>query len=102
MSGSLSGSTGWSDSISDGCGRSLKGAKTLGVLSSLQKHNCSLYKGIKLDEPWNGPNNRRFNALRPPIFGCPSHPESGAKGYTDYVAVVGPRTLFPGAGKGRN
>ncbi len=61
----------------------------------------SLYKQIKLDEPWDGPNNRKLNGLRPPNFGCPSHPESGAKGYTDYVAVVGPRTLFPGGGNAR-
>jgi Protein of unknown function (DUF1559) len=61
----------------------------------------SLYKQIKLDEPWDGPNNRRLNTVRPPIFGCPSHSDGAGKGYTDYLAVVGPRTLFPGGGKAR-
>jgi hypothetical protein len=61
----------------------------------------SLYKQIKLDEPWDGPNNRRFNSVRPSVFLCPSHVERAEKGLTDYVAVVGPRTLFPGGGKAR-
>ena len=61
----------------------------------------SLFKQIKLDEPWDGPNNRRFNFLRPSIFLCPSHVEHAEKGFTDYVAVVGSRTLFPGGGKAR-
>jgi hypothetical protein len=61
----------------------------------------SLFKQIKLDEPWDGPNNRRFNSLRPSIFLCPSHTETAANGDTDYVAVIGPRTLFPGGGKAR-
>jgi hypothetical protein len=62
----------------------------------------SLYKQIKLDEAWDGPNNRRFNSLRPSIFLCPSHIENSENGFTDYVAVVGPRTLFPGGGKTRS
>jgi Protein of unknown function (DUF1559) len=60
-----------------------------------------LYRQIKLDEPWNGPNNRRFNAMRPPNFACPSHRDAEGKGYTSYVVVVGPRTLFPGGGRSR-
>jgi hypothetical protein len=60
-----------------------------------------LYKQIKLDEPWNGPNNCRFNSIRPSVFLCPCHIEGADKGFTDYLVVVGSRTLFPGGGKGR-
>jgi hypothetical protein len=60
-----------------------------------------LYKQIKLDKPWDGPDNRRFNSLRPSIFLCPSRTEDEKNGFTDYAAVVGPRTLFPGGGKAR-
>jgi hypothetical protein len=60
-----------------------------------------LYQQIKLDEPWDGPNNRRFHALRPSIYACPSRRDDAGKGYTSYVVVVGPRTLFPGDGHSR-
>jgi len=62
----------------------------------------TLYKQIKLDEPWDGPNNRKFNTLRPSIFVCPSHIHRAVEGTTDYVAVVGPRTLFPGGGRAKS
>jgi Protein of unknown function (DUF1559) len=62
----------------------------------------SLYKQIKLDEPWDSPHNRRFHALRPPGFACPSHAGHDADGTTSYVVVVGPRTVFNGSRKGRS
>ncbi len=61
----------------------------------------ALYRQIKLDEPWDGPNNRRLNALCPSNFRCPGHFDRTGEGYTNYLAVVGPRTLFPGDGKAR-
>ena len=61
----------------------------------------ALYNQIKLDEPWDGPNNRKFNGRRPLLFSCPSHLDDAEKGYTSYVAVIGPRTLFPGGGKAK-
>jgi hypothetical protein len=53
-----------------------------------------LYKRYRFDEPWNGPNNSKLAALMPPVFHCPSSPQG--KVMTDYVAVVGPRTAWPG------
>ena len=61
----------------------------------------SLYQQIKLDEPWDSPHNRKFHTQRPSDFACPSHKDDAGKGYTSYVVVVGPRTLFPGGGKAR-
>lgn len=60
-----------------------------------------LYKKIRLDEPWDGPNNRKLHAQRPPIFACPSHLGEAGRGDTSYVVVVGPRTLFPGRGRAK-
>jgi hypothetical protein len=61
-----------------------------------------IYKQIKLDEPWDSPHNRKFHALRPSGFAGPSQLGDDAEGYTSYVVVVGPRTLFNGSPKGRS
>jgi hypothetical protein len=60
-----------------------------------------LYKQIKLDEPWDSADNRKFHAQMPENFGCPSRIDNASEGYTDYVAVVGPRSVFPGGDKAR-
>ena len=62
----------------------------------------TLYKQIKLDEPWDSPHNRRFHALRPQGFACPSHLGDNPGVTTSYVVVVGPRTLFNGSRKGED
>ena len=43
----------------------------------------------------------RWLHMRPPNFFCPSHPERAERGFTAFVAVVGPRTLSPENGKTR-
>ncbi len=54
-----------------------------------------LYKEYRFDEPWNGPNNSKLATRMPKLYGCPGDPESAAKGFTNYFAVVGPGTMFP-------
>ncbi|OHB66263.1 MAG: hypothetical protein A2V70_04930 [Planctomycetes bacterium RBG_13_63_9] len=59
-----------------------------------------LYGKYDFSEPWNGPNNRRLATLSadsiPGVFQCP---RAGTKGtfFTNYVAVVGPETMWPGS-----
>jgi len=60
-----------------------------------------LTEKFRFDESWDGPANRKLHGMRPPNFFCPSHTESAEKGFTSFLAVVGPRTLFPGGGKTR-
>ena len=57
---------------------------------------CSpLYSQIKLDEPWDSPNNRRIAETVVPVFSCPSEGETISPN-TDYMAIVGPGTVFQG------
>ena len=46
-------------------------------------------------EPWDGPNNSKLAEKMPAIFRCPSDEEN--KNETNYVAVVGPETAWPGS-----
>jgi len=53
-----------------------------------------LYGKLHLDEPWNSPHNRPLLDVDIPAFRCPSDKET-AKGMTNYLAVVGPETMWP-------
>lgn len=55
-----------------------------------------LAKAYRLDEPWNGPNNARLLTRCPAVFHCPSAKHSKSANRTNYVAVVGPETIWPG------
>lgn len=53
----------------------------------------SLYDKYDLNEPWDGPHNRLLAKLMPATFRCPEDATNPA-GVTDYVAVVGPETIW--------
>ncbi len=53
-----------------------------------------LYEAYDFDEPWDGPNNRKLLEDMPTNFACPSCTQPD--GHTSYLAVVGPRTAWPG------
>jgi prepilin-type processing-associated H-X9-DG protein len=58
----------------------------------------ALYAKYRLDEPWDGPNNRQLHALMPEVFRCPSEERTDPPGCeTSYVAVVGSETCWPGS-----
>ena len=59
-----------------------------------------VYRKYRFDEPWNGPNNSRFQTKYPSIgrglFSCPT---SGLPWtHTNYVAVTGAATVWPDSG----
>jgi len=61
-----------------------------------------LYNAYRFDEPWDGPNNSQLADKILPVFYCPSENHGGIKNgftMTSYVAVVGPKTMWPGDGK---
>ena len=54
-----------------------------------------LYSKYKFDEPWDGPSNSKLLAEIPGVYRCPSARNDGVT--TNYVAVVGSETAWPGA-----
>lgn len=55
-----------------------------------------LYKKYRFDEPWDGPNNRKLWNQCPPVFRC-NQIHTADPSSTNYVAVVGQRTMWPDA-----
>lgn len=56
-----------------------------------------LAKEYRFDEPWNGPNNSRLLTRCPSVFQCPSAKSTNSANTTNYVAVVGSETVWPGS-----
>ena len=58
----------------------------------------SVYDEYRFDEPWNGPNNRLLaDKIRLEAFQCGSGPDYLKTHNTNYVAIVGKDTAFPGS-----
>lgn len=56
----------------------------------------AVYEQYRFDEPWNGPNNSKLaDMINLGWFQCPSRPAKQSM-HTNYVAVVGEETAFPG------
>jgi prepilin-type processing-associated H-X9-DG protein len=49
------------------------------------------------DEPWNSPANSGVAKAELHSYECPSDPAASGAPFTDYLAVVGPNTAWPGA-----
>jgi hypothetical protein len=60
---------------------------------------AALYDQYDFEQPWDGPNNRRLLAQMPYVYQCPSDARRRQRPseWTNYVAVVDPRTAWPGA-----
>ncbi|QDU22947.1 hypothetical protein ETAA1_49360 [Urbifossiella limnaea] len=58
----------------------------------------TLFKEYRFDEPWDGPNNRRLAGRMPSLyrFHAGTEPDTTT---SNYLAVVGPETLWPGTKK---
>jgi hypothetical protein len=54
-----------------------------------------VYQRYHFDEPWNGPHNRRLAKTVIEAYNCPDDPDSPCT-TTNYLAVVGERTIWPG------
>jgi hypothetical protein len=55
----------------------------------------NLYQQYRLDEPWDGPNNSKLHSEFLKIYACPSRSEEQPRTDTTYVAVLGPKTIWP-------
>lgn len=56
-----------------------------------------LYAQFKLDEPWDGPNNRKLAAFMPDVFRAPVQDRKAADTY--YQAIAGPGAAFDATAK---
>jgi Protein of unknown function (DUF1559) len=54
-----------------------------------------LFDSYNFKEPWNGPNNIKLARSMPEVFHCPNDKDSNGKSTTNYLAVVGPNTVWP-------
>lgn len=55
----------------------------------------ALYDSYNFSEPWDSPSNLRLIDRMPSIFQSPSEPSSTR--HTNFVAITGPGTAFPGS-----
>lgn len=68
----------------------------------LVPYYCSGFtRNYRFSEPWNSPHNLQHEAREGrsyrSLYRCPNQPNHGDSPITNYVAVVGPQTAFPGA-----
>jgi hypothetical protein len=67
------------------------------VLPQLER--TDVFEQIDFTKPWDSvvaPNNSAAASTDIDVFRCPSHPATLITGTTDYVAVTGERTAWPG------
>lgn len=80
--------------IADANGKPMHSWRVL-LLPFLGGHE--IYKQYDFREPWDGPNNRKLgDKMNHHTWQCPSGSNFGENSMTNYVAVVGPQTAFPG------
>ncbi len=63
------------------------------ILPYIEQH--TLFQQYRFDEPWNGPNNRQLAERMPRTLAF--HGTNRATATTNYLAVVGAETMWPGA-----
>ena len=76
----------------DETGKPLHSWRTL-LLPYLGNQAQSIFRNIRLDEPWDGPSNSWAFAQTPPEYTCPTDPDR-QNGMTSYVVVSAPGMLF--------
>ena len=78
--------------IADANGKPMHSWRVL-ILPYLDRRD--IYEAYDFKEPWNGPHNLKLASIKlPDFFSCPNH--TGNQKCTNYVAVVGPQTVWPG------
>jgi prepilin-type processing-associated H-X9-DG protein len=83
--------------VADADGRRLYSWRVL-ILPFIEQK--PLYDQFRLDEPWDSPANLPLSQTEIYVFCCPSDEASGtpaSPGMTNYLAIVGPWTMWPEA-----
>jgi hypothetical protein len=79
--------------LADEVGRPMHSWRVL-ILPFIEQDN--LYKQYDFSEPWDGPNNRQLAERMPRIYALHGDYYPGLT-TTNYLAVVGPKTAWPGS-----
>ena len=79
--------------VADASGKPLYSWRVL-ILPFLERND--LYQAFNLNEPWDGPNNRKLHGQVLSVYSCPASHDTQSRGETNYVAVLGPHTMWPG------
>lgn len=79
--------------IADANGKPMHSWRVL-ILPFMEHKN--LYDSYNFNEPWNGPKNSKLAGNVPWCFVCPACSTEQSRTETNYVAVVGPQTMWPG------
>jgi hypothetical protein len=81
--------------IADSRGRPMHSWRVL-ILPFMEQYG--LYNAYNFGEPWDGPNNRKLANAKPMCYACPNGHDYGRQSTgTNYLAIVGPGTAFPGS-----
>lgn len=54
----------------------------------------NLYARYRFDEPWNSLSNQAIANAPMPVYACPGDNDTSRAGFTNYLAVVGPGTIW--------
>jgi prepilin-type processing-associated H-X9-DG protein len=80
--------------ITDESGRPIHSWRVL-ILPFIEQD--ALYEEYRFAEPWDGPHNRKWIDTAVSAFHCPGDDSNADSLMTNYVAVVGPDTAWPGS-----
>lgn len=81
--------------VADQDGQPMHSWRVLLLRSFKNPEMDALYDAYNFDEPWNGPHNRLLADKIPDVYRCGAEPATTNS--TSYLAVVDPRTVWPGA-----
>jgi hypothetical protein len=79
--------------IADADGKPMHSWRVL-ILPYLEKK--PLYDLYDFSEPWDGPNNSNLHDRVVRLYCCPECAKTQPQTETNYVAVIGPQTMWPG------
>lgn len=78
--------------VADASGKPMHSWRVL-ILPFLEQQ--ALYDAYRFDEPWDGPHNRQLHSRVVRMYCCPACSPNQPRGETNYLAVVGPQTIWP-------
>jgi len=79
--------------VADASGKPMHSWRVL-ILPYLERDR--LYRSYNFKEPWNGPDNQKLLSIPLKLLRCPGFDEPRDLAMTNYVAVTGPGTAWPG------